>query len=65
MREEKAKQLLQKYLNGEATAAEIKQVEDWYAQLDNAAKKVPQERKAALREQLLANIQCCIHLVSK
>jgi len=43
MREEKAKQLLQKYLNGEATAAEIKQVEDWYAQLDNAAKKVPQE----------------------
>ena len=60
MREEKAKQLLQKYLNGEATAAEIKQVEDWYAQLDNAAKKVPQERKAALREQLLANIQSSI-----
>lgn len=57
MMEEKAKQLLQKYLNGEASAAEIKQVEDWYAQLDNASKKIPQERKAALREQLLANIQ--------
>jgi hypothetical protein len=38
MMEEKAKQLLQKYLNGEASAAEIKQVEDWYAQLDNASK---------------------------
>jgi Fe2+-dicitrate sensor, membrane component len=60
MTEEKAKQLLQKYLNGEATAAEIKQVENWYAQLDNADKKIPQERKTALREQLLSNIQSAI-----
>ena len=57
MTEEKAKQLLQRYLNGEATAAEIKQVEDWYAQLDNTDKKIPQERKTALRQQLLSNIQ--------
>ena len=60
MTEEKAKQLLQKYLNGEANATEIKQVEDWYAQLDNADKKIPQERKAVLREQLLVNIQSAI-----
>ncbi|WP_312337271.1 FecR family protein [Sphingobacterium sp.] len=60
MTEEKAKQLLQKYLNGEANATEIKQVEDWYAQLDNADKKIPQERKTALREQLLSNIQSAI-----
>ncbi len=57
MMEEKAKQLLQKYLNGEANDNEIKQIEDWYARLDNADKKIPQERKAALREQLLTNIQ--------
>ncbi|MDF2475754.1 MAG: hypothetical protein K0S24_1237 [Sphingobacterium sp.] len=57
MKEEKAKQLLQKYLNGEANAAEVKQVEEWYAQLNKAKSKVSQERKNALREQMLSNIQ--------
>jgi len=60
MMEEKAKQLLQKYLNGEANAAEIKQVEDWYAQLDNTNNKVSEERKTVLREKLSANIQSAI-----
>lgn len=60
MMEEKAKQLLQKYLNGEANAAEIKQVEDWYAQLDNTKNKVSEERKTVLREKLLGNIQSAI-----
>lgn len=60
MMEEKAKQLLQKYLNGEANAAEVKQVEDWYAQLDNTNNKVSEERKTVLREKLLGNIQSAI-----
>lgn len=57
MKEEKAKQLLQKYVNGEASAAEIKQVEEWYAQLHRAENKVSEERKNLLRAQMLGNIQ--------
>ncbi|WP_312790839.1 FecR domain-containing protein [Sphingobacterium sp.] len=60
MREEKAKQLLQKYLHGEANATEIKQVEEWYGGLDRDRDKISQERKNALRDKMLGNIQSAI-----
>lgn len=60
MTEEKARQLLQKYVNGEANAAEIKQVEDWYAQLDSRKNSIPVDQKEIFRKKLLGNIQAAM-----
>jgi len=60
MTEEEAKQVLQKYLDGRASTAEVKQVEDWYTQLDVPNQEVSDERKLLIRSEILVNIRKAI-----
>lgn len=61
MTEEEAKQLLQKYLDEKATTAEVKQIEDWYAQLNTPPKhEILEERKLLIREEILGNVKVAI-----
>lgn len=58
--EEEAKQLLQKYLDGKASIADVKQIEDWYAQLNAPKHEVLEERKLLIREEILGNVRAAI-----
>lgn len=60
MTEEEAKQLLQKYLDGEASTAEVKQIEDWYAQLNAPKHEVLEEQKLIIRKEILGNVRAAI-----
>jgi len=65
MTEEQAKQLLQKYLDGQAEAAEAKQVEEWYNLLQKEELCLPVERKAAIGEEMLLNLRAAIYSETK
>jgi transmembrane sensor len=57
MSEEKAKLLLEKYANGQASPEEREVVEQWYANLDAAKKTLPAIQKVLIRDAMLSNIQ--------
>lgn len=57
MSEEKAKQLLEKYANGQASPEERDVVENWYANLDAAKKPIGAVQKGLIREAMLNNIK--------
>ncbi|CAH0130950.1 hypothetical protein SRABI27_00034 [Pedobacter sp. Bi27] len=57
MTEEQAKELLQKYLNKQASPQEQKKVEEWYATLDQENIELAADRKAAIGEQMLVHLQ--------
>jgi ferric-dicitrate binding protein FerR (iron transport regulator) len=60
MMEDKAKKLLEKYLEGTATPGEIKHIDDWYAELNAGKTDVPNVRKFAIREQMLQNVRSAV-----
>jgi len=57
MTEEQAKELLQKYLNKQASPQEQKRVEEWYARLDQENIELAADRKAAIGKQMLVHLQ--------
>jgi len=57
MTEEQAKELLQKYLNKQASPQEQKKVEEWYATLHQENIELAADRKAAIGEQMLVHLQ--------
>ncbi|WP_426328836.1 FecR family protein [Pedobacter sp. R-06] len=57
MTEEQAKELLQKYLNKQASPQEQKKVEEWYATLHQENIELAADRKAAIGAQMLAHLQ--------
>ncbi|MFC1224088.1 FecR family protein [Pedobacter sp. BG31] len=57
MTEEQAKELLQKYLNEQASPQEQKKVEEWYATFQVKDVVVPADRKAAIGAQMFAQLQ--------
>ncbi|MFD2288866.1 DUF4974 domain-containing protein [Pedobacter petrophilus] len=57
MSEEKAKQLLEKYANGEASPEECSVVENWYLNLDADPKVIPAKQKVFIREAMLQDIK--------
>ncbi|MNK81503.1 fec operon regulator FecR [compost metagenome] len=61
MTEEQAKQLLQKYLDGNAEPAEARQVEEWYNLLQKDALDLPASRKAAIGEEMLLNLRAAMN----
>ncbi|WP_131536565.1 FecR family protein [Pedobacter nototheniae] len=65
MTEEQAKQLLQKYLNQEATPEEIKRVEQWYAIVNNKESDLSAEKKAAIGQQVFLNLQAAMQPKTK
>lgn len=56
-KEEKAQLLLKKYLNQEATPAEISQVESWYASYEQTPASLNDLKKTAIGEQVFANLK--------
>ncbi|GGE44604.1 FecR family protein [Pedobacter psychrotolerans] len=60
MSEEKAKQLLTKYLDGAASPEECDQVANWYDALDTDQKALTGERKSAISEAMFQNLQLAI-----
>lgn len=65
MTEEQAKELLQKYLDQQASPQEQKKVEEWYATLHVKDVVVPADRKAAIGEQMFAQLQLVMRDQSK
>ncbi|MDQ0966611.1 transmembrane sensor [Flavobacterium sp. W4I14] len=65
MTEEQAKELLQKYLNKQASPQEQKKVEEWYATLDQENIKLAADRKAAIGGQMLVHLQTAMRQKSK
>ena len=61
MTEEQAKQLLQKYLDGQAEPAEAKLVEEWYNLLQKEEHHLTADRKAAIGEQMLLNLKAAMN----
>ncbi|MBE5321602.1 FecR domain-containing protein [Pedobacter sp. MR2016-19] len=61
MTEEQAKELLQKYLDQQASPQEQKKVEEWYATLQAKDVVLPADRKAAIGAQMFANLQIAMH----
>ncbi|MBB6238251.1 ferric-dicitrate binding protein FerR (iron transport regulator) [Pedobacter sp. AK013] len=57
MTEEQAKELLQKYLDQQASPQEQKTVEEWYATLHAKDTVLPTDRKAAIGEQMFVHLQ--------
>jgi transmembrane sensor len=57
MTEEQAKELLQKFLNKQASPQEQKKVEEWYAMLNQENIELAADRKAAIGEQMLVHLQ--------
>ena len=47
-------------LDGKASTAEVKQVEDWYAQLDVPKREVSDERKLLIRAEILGYVRLAI-----
>lgn len=60
MTEEQAKELLQKYLDKQASPEEQKKVEEWYATLD-LKNVVSAEQKAAIGEQMFVRLNVAMH----
>jgi len=60
MTEEQAKELLQKYLDQQASPKEQKIVEEWYAKLQVKDGVVPANRKAAIGAQMFAHLQAAM-----
>lgn len=56
-KEEQAKILLKKYEDGEASAAEIKQVERWYAAYENSNQHIAENRKAEMGKEIFLGLQ--------
>ncbi|SDG73489.1 ferric-dicitrate binding protein FerR, regulates iron transport through sigma-19 [Pedobacter terrae] len=65
MTEEQAKELLQKYLDQQASPQEQKKVEEWYATLHVKDVVVPADRKAAIGAQMFAQLQLAMRDDSK
>jgi transmembrane sensor len=65
MTEEQAKELLQKYVDQQASPQEQKKVEEWYATLSAKDVIIPAERKAAIGAQMFAQLQVAMHEQSK
>ncbi|MGM9477440.1 FecR family protein [Pedobacter sp. GSP4] len=61
MTEEQAKELLQKYLNQQASPHEQKKVEEWYASLNREDAPLVASKKAAIGEQMLANLKAAMY----
>lgn len=61
MTEEQAKELLQKYLDQQASPQEQKKVEEWYATLQAKDVVLPADRKAAVAAQMFAHLQIAMH----
>ncbi|TCD18980.1 DUF4974 domain-containing protein [Pedobacter psychrodurus] len=61
MTEEQAKELLQKYLDKQASPQEQKKVEEWYATLNQENIELSDDRKAAIGEQMFAHLQTAMH----
>ena len=57
MTEEQAKELLQKYLNKQASPQEQKKVEEWYATLNQENIELAADRKAAIGAHMLVHLQ--------
>jgi len=51
--EEQAKELLKKYIAKELDPAGIKKVEDWYASFEQSDARIPGDRKAEIKEEML------------
>lgn len=60
MSEEKAKQLLAKYLDGAASPEECDQVTEWYDALGTDQKALTAERKSAISQAMFQNLQLAI-----
>lgn len=56
-KEEQAQQLLKKYLDQQASPAEIKQVESWYASYEHQTTSLNEDRKAEIGAQVLAKLK--------
>ncbi|WP_406826361.1 FecR family protein [Pedobacter sp. KACC 23697] len=65
MTEEQAKELLQKYLDQQASPNEQKKVEEWYATLHVKDVAIPADRKAAIGAQMFAQLQIAMRKQSK
>lgn len=65
MTEEQAKELLQKYLDQQASPKEQKTVEEWYATLRLKDLAIPAERKAAIGAKMFAQLQVAMREQSK
>ena len=61
MTEEQAKELLQKYLNKQASPQEQKKVEEWYATLHQENIELAADRKVAIGQQMLVHLQAAMH----
>ncbi|WP_029286607.1 FecR family protein [Pedobacter sp. R20-19] len=61
MSEEKAKQLLTKYLDGEASPEECDQVTEWYDALGTDQKAPTAEQKSAISEKMFQKLQSAIN----
>lgn len=57
MTEEQAKQLLQKYLDGNATPTEIEKVERWYAIIKKEEVEISTSRKKEIGDQIFGKLQ--------
>lgn len=60
MTEEQAKELLQKYLNKQASPVEQKKVEEWYARLYQENFELAADRKAAIEAQMFVHLQAAM-----
>lgn len=61
MTEEQARELLQKYLNKQASPQEQKKVEEWYATLNQENIELAADRKAGIGAQMFAHLQVAMH----
>jgi len=61
MTEEQAKQLLQKYLDGNTEPAEARQVEEWYNLLQKEELHLPARQKADIGEEILFNLRMAMN----
>ncbi|NII82192.1 FecR domain-containing protein [Pedobacter sp. SG908] len=61
MTEEQAKELLQKYIDQQASPQEQKTVEEWYATLHAKDVVLPADRKVAIGEQMFIHLQAAMH----
>ena len=61
MTEEQAKELLQKYLDQQASPQEQKKVEEWYATLDQESLELAADRKSVIKEQMFVRLKAAMH----
>jgi len=61
MTEEQAKELLQKYLDQQASPEEQNKVESWYAALHQENVELAADRKAAIGEQMFVHLKGAMH----